>query len=166
MFSKQLSDSCWILTSALGHHVALVWQRDDLFISSHKSDRTYNSLHEIASEFSEYLTEKSADKEEVINKVLDYPIKHDKAFDISESPYPTYKSKENSNITFAAGYWVMHVNGGYRVSLSPKVSTLDELCQGPFMDKFSANVSLTSTNKRKATNEIISEYKDENDQTM
>ena len=163
MFSKKLTNSCWLLTSQLGHHVSLVWQRDDLFISSHKPDRTYSSLTEIASEFAEYLTEKNIDKEEVTNKILNYPIKHNTSFEISEAPYITYKSKEGSNTIFAAGYWVIHYNGAYRVGLSPKVITLDELCQGPFMDKFSANVSLNVINKRKATEEIISKGLDDED---
>lgn len=149
MFSKKLTDHTYLLTSQLGNHVALVWQRGDLFVSSHKSNVTYNSLDEIAYEFAETLIEKSTDKEEIINDVLGYPIKHTEAFEISDIPYPIYKNKENSNVVFAAGYWVLHNNDAYRVGLSPKVSTIDEMCQGPFKDKFSANVSLNNISKRK-----------------
>lgn len=163
MFSKKLTDNTYILTSQLGHHISLVWKRDEIFISSHKPDRTYNSLKEIATEFAEYLTEKSTDKEEIINHIFNYPIKHDTQFEITNTTYPTYKSKEGSNVVFAAGYWVIHYNGAYRVGLSPKVSTLDELCQGPFLDKFSANVSLNVINKRKATEEIFAEESKDED---
>jgi len=157
MFSKKLTNSCTLLTSQLGHHIALVWKRGDHFISSHKPEKTYKSLEEISTEFAEQLTEKTSDKEEAINQVLNYPIKHDSAFEISDTPYPTYKSKENSNVVFAAGWWIVHFSTAYRVGLSPKVSTLDELCQGPFKDKISANINLNVINKRKATEEIISE---------
>ena len=161
MFSKKLTDNTFLLTSQLGHHVALVWKRDNNFISSHRSDKVYESLNEIASEFAEYLTEKSTDKEEVTNKLFNYPVKHDTQFDISENPFPTYSSKEGSKVVFAAGYWVIHYNGAYRVGLSPKLSTLDDLCQGPFLDKFSANISLNQLNKRKASEEILSEHRGE-----
>jgi hypothetical protein len=158
MLSKKLTNSCWLLTSSLGTHTALVWQRGDAFISSHRTDRTYANLEEIAREFAEPLTEKSEIKEEIISRVLEYPTRHTTAFDISAEPFPTYKSKENSSVTFAAGYWVIHFNGAYRITLSPKVSTLDDLCVGPFLDKFSANVSLNTCNKQKETDKIISTY--------
>jgi len=161
MISKKLTNNTYLLTSQLGHHVALVWKRDNSFISSHKSDRTYESLQEIATEFAENLTEKVIEKEEGSNKLFNYPVKHDTQFDISENPYPTYSSKEGSKVVFAAGFWVIHYNGAYRVGLSPKVSTLDEQCQGPFLDKFSANVSLNQLIKRKASEEILTEHKED-----
>jgi hypothetical protein len=161
MLSKKLTNNTWLLTSDLGHHVSLVWKREDSFISSHNPKKLYKNLEEISTEFAEQLTEKVVDKDEATSMVLDYPTKHDVAYEISGSPYPTYKTKENSNVIFAAGYWILHFNGTYRLAISPKISTLDELCQGPYRDKFTANVNLTTINKRKATEEIISNYTSE-----
>lgn len=160
MFAKPLTQNTWLLTSELGHHVSIVWQRENVFVSTHNNEKIYDSLNQIAAEFAETLIEKNNEKEESINEVLGYPIKHDVAFDITEGKYPTYKTKEGSAVVFAAGWWVLHYNGAYRVGLSPKVSTLDDLCVGPHKDKFSANIALNTTNKRKISDERLTEIKE------
>ena len=161
MFAKPLTQNTWLMTSDLGHHISIVWRRENVFVSTHNHEKIYQSLKQIADEFAETLQEKNTEKEESISEVLGYPIKHSVAFEISEIPYPTYKSKEGSAVTFAAGWWVLHYNGAYRVGLSPKVSTIDELCAGPHKDKFSANVTLNTTNKRKISDERLSEIKEQ-----
>jgi hypothetical protein len=166
MFAKPLTQNTWLLTSELGHHISIVWRREDVFVSTHNNERVYQNLKQISDEFAETLVEKINDKEVSTYEVLGYPTKHDAAYEITEGKFPTYKSKEGSTVVFAAGWWVLHYNGAYRVGLSPKVSTLDDLCVGPHKDKFSANVTLNTVNKRKMSDERLielTESPEEND---
>ena len=152
MIAKQLTDNTWILTADLGQHVALVMKREGLFISTHNSN-AYESLEQIADEFSEKLTIKKNQKEEQTIDVMGFPIKHSVAFDIQNTDgYPTYKAKETANVRFAAGWWVVPFESGYRAGVSPKTTTLIPGSEGPFKDKFSANIILNNLSKRKEIN--------------
>jgi hypothetical protein len=150
MIARKLTENSYILKSDLGNHVALAWYKDGVFISTH-DDYTYESLEAIAAKFSEKLTIKKPEKDEEISNVLGYPIKHSLALDIQnpEGGYPTYKTKDSSNTRFAAGWWVVPFESGYRAGMSPKTSTLIQGSAGPFFDRFTANLTLNNLSKRK-----------------
>lgn len=139
MIGKQLTPNSWLLTLDIGSHAALAFKRGDVFVSTHTSEKAFETLDDIAKDFGEKFTEKKK-KKEALKEILNFPIKHEEAFDIEEQPYPSYKLKENSNVRYAVGWWVCNFDSGVRVGISPKVSTLDENSKGPFKTKFDATV--------------------------
>lgn len=151
MIGKQLTENTWLFTSDLGNHVSLVFKRENYYISSHDTSKVFSNLSEIAEEFSEKLIEKSIQDEKEKIDVFGFPVRHSEIFDArNDDNRPTYKTKEDSDIRYVAGHWVLYAEGKYRTAFCPKESTINENCLGPYRDKFSANITLSN---KKKTNE-------------
>lgn len=146
MIGKKLTDNSYILTNMLGEKVALVFEREGVFISTHDNS-AYESLEAIAKAFSESFEMEKTKKEVEPIFVSGYPIKHAEAYNIENEKYPTYGSKLNSKIRYAAGWWIIQRNSSVVSVLSPKITTLDETSCGPYKDSFEANVILSGIKK-------------------
>ena len=151
MKARELTENTWLLTNDLNQHISLVFKRENIFISTHSAE-SYDNLEQIAKEFSEKLIISKNFKEETTIDVLGFPIKHSKAFDITAEPYPTYSTTEGSKVRFAAGWWVVPFESGFRSGMSPKTTTLTADSSGPFKTRFDANVTLNNLAKRKEIN--------------
>ena len=143
-----LTENSWLATSDLVGNIGLVFKRDDCYISTHNSDKVYSSLKEIATEFNEKLSEKSLEEDKSKLSVFGYPIRHDVMFDPkNDNNIPSYKTKEDSDIRYKAGYWILYTDYKYRVAFCPKESTITEECTGPYKDLFNARVILGNIQK-------------------
>ena len=148
MIAKKLTNHSYLIRNQLNENMGLVFERDGTFIFT-KDGEAYENLEAIAKKYFEILIIKSNDEKKVEPiEVLGYPVKHTIVFDIENEPYPTYTTKEGSKIRFAAGWWVIPFEGGWRAGLSPKITTLIEGSDGPYRDKFSANTKMNIISKR------------------
>ena len=149
MKTLQLTENCYLLSSDHHGNVGLVFKRDDMFISTHNSEKIYASLQDIAKEFNEKLTERTVQEEKSKIEIFGFPVRHSEMFDPQFiDNVPTYKIKEDSDIRYVAGHWVLFSDGKYRTAFCVKESTITPECQGPFKDAFSAKISLNNVNSR------------------
>jgi hypothetical protein len=151
---KKLTDVCYLISDTYGNKLGLGMVRDDVILFTH--DLTfYKSFEEIADKFDEKLiyteltTTDSAKKE-----IHEYPIKHDVCFEEEHETHDdfttyTYKTREGSNVKFCAGWWVIHTDATYRMVISPKLTTLNPNCHGPFKNKFDCQAEVARLNKIK-----------------
>lgn len=80
--------------------------------------------------------------------VHNLPIKHDQALDVQTQPWISYRKNAQSDLRFAAGYWILKFSTGWSGSLSPKCTTLQEYeHQGPFQTKLEMNTILAQRNQ-------------------
>lgn len=142
MKARKLTENSFILTSDLGNNVALVFKRDESFISSHDTTQIFLSLEQIAQCFNEKLIFEEVEEKAIEKILFDYPIKHDFFIEENEKPFPSYKIKNDSKVVYAAGWWVIPHESGYRLALSPKVLTINNKCYGPYKTKFLANAQM------------------------
>jgi hypothetical protein len=143
-----LTENSWLATSDMVGNIGLIFKRDDSYISTHNSDKIYTSLKEIADEYHEKLEEKQLEENKINLDVFGYPIRHDIMFDPkNDNNVPTYKIKEDSNIRYVAGYWVVYTDYKYRTAFCPKESTISKECLGPYKDLFNARAILNTVQK-------------------
>ena len=92
MKTLQLTENCYLLSSDHHGNVGLVFKRDDMFISTHNSEKIYASLQDIAKEFNEKLTERTVQEEKSKIVHLDTTYKHKVPFGFG-SKNPKYMAK-------------------------------------------------------------------------
>lgn len=150
MEAKKLTENSYMLMDKNGTKIGLTFKRGDYIISTHDLSQTFKSIEDIAFMLKEnviYTEIPSNEKEEM--RIEGYPIKHKSYYDYKNEKYITYRLTGNSKIEFVAGWWILHHNTGYYMSLSPKLSTLNEDSVGPFKDGFECKTELARLNKLK-----------------
>lgn len=135
MIIRRLTNSTYLLSSEFLGHIGLVFIRGDRYLFS-GNNKVYSSFEEISQEINEPdIIWKSEIQRNNIS-IDGYPIKHSEYFNYKDGKY---QSKKSSDILYYTGWWI--INNSY-ISLSPKVSTINDACRGPFKDRFTANCEL------------------------
>lgn len=150
---KKLTDNTFLCINDLNVMVSLVFKRENVYVSTHNGEKVYNNFEEIAKEFAEKNVEFLVENKQIekITDIKGYPIKHDQAFDIKqENDLITYRMIENGKVMYYAGFWAIETESTWRVSLSPKVtSVLNNKHEGPFKSKMEANFRCNKLNDLK-----------------
>jgi hypothetical protein len=96
--------------------------------------------------------EQALEKEEAIDKIGVWPIKHPNPQNIDYSPFVTYTKSTHSKTRFAAGYWGIHYSHGWSGGLCPRLDTVSNATTvGPFSTKLELNVVLNKKQKEAST---------------
>jgi hypothetical protein len=84
-------------------------------------------------------TDEEEEQEQYVTDIDGYPVKHLNVQPLYENNQILYK-KEQSEIVFAAGFYVISNNGFWTTRFCPKQSTLARKDhKGPFKDRFEAD---------------------------
>jgi hypothetical protein len=152
--AKKLTESCYLISDSYGNKLGLGMIRTGGVLFTYDLE-FYENIESIANKFNENLMYTEVHSNESSEKYIeDYPIKHDVFVDsqmetVLEFETYTYKIREESNVKFCAGWWVIHTDAVNRAALSPKLTTLTEQCHGPFKSRFDCQAEVTRLNKIK-----------------
>lgn len=151
MEAKKLTEQSYLIIDSYGNRLGLAFKEDDSWRFTH-DNQLYPMIETIAKKLKEkcVFTELPIEQS-VSSEVNEYPIKHDAYFNVTETEVNskmvfTYTTREASTVFFCAGWWVIKTDSVLRVSLSPKLSTINETSVGPFKDKFECQAELNRLN--------------------
>lgn len=151
---KKLIDTCYLVIDGHGNKLGLGLVRNDKIVFTHDLE-VYNSFEDIGAKYEERIIYTEIATNEDSTKIIqEFPIKHEMFVDekfetINNFETYTYKVREESNIRFCAGWWIVSTDSVNRLVISPKTSTLNNFCVGPFKNKFDCQAELTRLNRIK-----------------
>ena len=92
--------------------------------------------------------EQAEAREETLDKIGVWPVKHNNPQNIQEQPFVTYSKTAHSKSRFAAGYWGIHYSHGWSPSFCPRLETIQNApTVGPFSSKLELNTVLNKKQK-------------------
>lgn len=143
MEAKKLTDNCHMITDLYNNKLGLTFAVEDKVLFTHDLE-VYSSIEEIAQKFNETVLYTELTSTEISKLDIDgYPIRHEVCFDVKhEDDRISYKSRENSNIEFYAGWWIVSTESQIRLVLSPKSSTITDTSMGPYKNKFDCQTEM------------------------
>jgi hypothetical protein len=147
--AKPISAQSWMLTE-WGNRVGVLSAQDGSYtlLSSQKTE-TFSSQEALEKSLGWHITfEQLEAKEEPLDKIGVWPIKHTNPQNVQDSPFVTYSKTAHSKSRFAAGYWGIHYSHGWSPSFCPKMETVENApTVGPFSSKLELNTVLNKKQK-------------------
>lgn len=157
MKARILNETSWILINDYGTNCGIITKNDQGFGLMKPKSRRFNSIEELIktefpkSKFSGEEERESGNKEKI--KVHQYPTKHEHATLIKENlindiTVYSYKTDENSQVEYAAGYYGLNFSNGMTLAFCPKLATIIEYgFLGPFETDFDAKFQIKIWNR-------------------
>jgi len=150
MEAKKLTTNSHLITDSYGNKLGLTFSMNGSVLFTYDLNK-YPSIEDIAKSMDEklvYTELHTTDKS--VKELFGYPIKHDQYFNESQSDnLVIYTTRQESDVYYIAGWWVVGTDSIYRATLSPKLKTVTEDSIGPFKDKFDCQAEVTRLNKKK-----------------
>lgn len=151
MEAKKLTNNSYLIADSYGNKLGLAMIVGEKFLFTHDLN-LYQSVEDIAVMLNENVVyTELPSNEESKKEIFGYPIKHDQYFNESQTDnFVIYTTRQDSDVYYIAGWWVIGTESVFRATLSPKLKTVNEQSVvGPFKNKFDCQAEVTRLNKKK-----------------
>jgi hypothetical protein len=150
MEAKKLTNNSHLISDSYGNKLGLTFNMGKTILFTYDLNR-YETMDDIAKHLNEKLVyTELPSNEESAKELFGYPIKHDQYFNESQTDnLVIYTTRQESDVYYIAGWWVIGTESIHRATLSPKLKTVTEESVGPFTNKFDCQAEVTRLNKKK-----------------